>query len=84
MYDIITCTEGPIELVFCVGEDEDGETCTGMQCNLKEECVASPLWKEMGDNIAKIFRDTTIQDLCKKAEKLGIERQLDARFMYYI
>ena len=84
VYDIISCTEGPIELVFCVGEDEDGETCTGLQCNLKSDCVASPLWKDMGDQIADIFRTTTIQTLCKKAEGLGIERQLDARFMYYI
>lgn len=84
VYDIITSTEGPIELVFCVGEDEAGDTCTGLQCNLKDDCVASPLWKDMGEKIAGIFRNTTIQDLCKKAEELGIERQLDARFMYYI
>lgn len=84
VYDIISSTEGPIELVFCVGEDEEGETCTALECNLKDGCVASPLWKDMGDKIANIFRETTIQDLCKKAEDLGIERQLDARFMYYI
>ncbi|MDF1555137.1 MAG: Rrf2 family transcriptional regulator [Deferrisomatales bacterium] len=84
VYDIIACTEGPIELVFCVGEDDSGEICSGLQCNLKDGCVASPLWKEMGDQIAQIFRDTSIQNLCKQAEELGIERQLDARFMYYI
>ncbi len=84
IYDIVSCTEGPIELVFCVGEDEEGEECAAEVCEMKDQCVASPLWKEIGDRIADIFRTTTIQDLCHRAEKLGIERQLDARFMYYI
>jgi Rrf2 family protein len=83
LYDIITCTEGPIELVFCVtGYDDDGDV--DFACERKEQCVASPLWREIGDRIAEIFRQTTIQDLCKRAEALGIERKLDARFMYYI
>ncbi|MDW7711298.1 MAG: RrF2 family transcriptional regulator [Deferrisomatales bacterium] len=84
IYEIITCTEGPIELVFCVGEDEEGGNCDVSMCDMKDQCVASPLWKELGDKIAAIFQETTIQDLCKKAERLGIDRKLDARFMYYI
>lgn len=83
LYDIISCAEGPIELVFCVGEDEEGDNC-GTQCDLRDECPASPLWKEIGEKIADIFRETTIQDLCRRAETLGVERKLDARFMYYI
>jgi Rrf2 family protein len=83
VYEIVTCTEGPIELVFCVGEDDEGENC-GPVCDLQAECPASPLWKEIGEKIAEIFRQTTIHELCRRAEKLGIERKLDARFMYYI
>lgn len=83
LYDIISCAEGPIELVFCVGEDEEGDNC-GLTCDMKAECPASPLWREIGDKIAEIFRLTTIQDLCHRAESLGVERKLDARFMYYI
>jgi len=84
LYEIITCTEGPIELVFCVGEDEENGACDVQVCDMKDHCVASPLWKDIGEQIAQIFRGTTIFDLCQKAETLGIERQLDARFMYYI
>lgn len=83
LYDIITAAEGPIELVFCVSDDEEGESC-GMRCDRKDECPASPLWKDLGGQIAAIFRKTTIADLCHRAEALGIERKLDARFMYYI
>lgn len=81
LYDIITATEGPIELVFCVSDDEEG---CGQICDMKESCVASTLWKDLGNRIAEIFQKTTIQTLCDKAEEMGIERRLDARFMYYI
>ena len=84
VYSIISCTEGPIELVFCAGENEDGEGCALEICDMKDQCVASPMWKEIGGKIAEIFRSTTIQELCHKAEALGIKRELDARFMYYI
>jgi Rrf2 family protein len=84
IYDILESTEGPIELVFCVGADPDGEPCGAPLCDMKDQCVASPMWKEIGDEIADVFRATTIEDLCKKAESMGIERQLDVRFMYYI
>jgi Rrf2 family protein len=84
IYDILECTEGPIELVFCVGEDPAGESCGAPFCEMKEQCVASPMWKEVGDEIAGIFRSTTIQDLCKKAEGMGVQRHMDARFMYHI
>ena len=84
LYEIITSTEGPIELVFCAGDPGDDEACSVEVCEMKDRCVASPMWKEIGEKIADIFRSTTIQDLCRRAEELGIERQLDGRFMYYI
>jgi len=40
--------------------------------------------KEIGGEMADIFRRTTIQDLCKKAEAMDSERQFDTRFRYYI
>ena len=84
IYDILECTEGPIELVFCVGEDPDGEACGPPLCDIKEQCVASPMWKEIGDEMAVVFRQTTIQDLSQKAQTMGIERALDSRLMYHI
>ena len=83
LHQIITATEGPIELVFCVGQDEDGADCSHL-CEMKPNCAASQLWQDIGEQIADIFHKTSIKDLCDKAEALGIERKLDARFMYYI
>jgi len=34
IYEIISCTEGPIELVFCVGEDEEGGSCDASMCDM--------------------------------------------------
>jgi Rrf2 family protein len=35
IYDILECTEGPIELVFCVGKDPDGESSGAPLCDIK-------------------------------------------------
>ena len=84
LYDIVVSAEGPIELVFCVGEDTDGEPCGAPECRMKDQCVASPLWQRVGEQIADVFRGTTIKDLCDRAEALGIQRHREAEFMYYI
>lgn len=87
LYDVISAAEGPIELVFCVKENDNkgkGKKKKGPSCELKDRCVATSVWKEMGEQIAETFKGTTIQDLCERAEALGIERQFDSRFMYYI
>jgi DNA-binding IscR family transcriptional regulator len=79
----LECTEGSIELVFCVGEDSGGESCGALQREMEDQCAPSPMSKEIGDDIADVFRRTTIRDLCQRAEEMGIERPLDVRFMYY-
>lgn len=91
LYDIIAAAEGPIELVFCVRDEESkaasktkSKAKKASVCELKDKCVATTVWKEMGEKIAEAFKGTTIQDLCDRAESLGIERQFDSRFMYYI
>jgi Rrf2 family protein len=84
IYDIVASAEGPIELVFCVSDNADGEHCDAPRCEMQDRCAASPIWKEIGERIADVFNRTTIADLCKRAEASGIERQLDSRFMYYI
>jgi Rrf2 family protein len=83
VYDILECTDGPIELVYCVSDNADGQSCSAPVCDMKGQCAASPMWKELGDEIADVFRRITIQDLCNRAHAMGIERQLDVRVMNY-
>jgi Rrf2 family protein len=80
VYDIVTAVEGPIELVFCVSREKDQNPCCGQQ----GACVARPLWQEIGDNISEILKDSTIEDLCRRAEKAGIPRAMDARLTFDI
>ncbi len=78
--DIITAVEGPIRLVSCVPNGGDD----GEYCQLKSECPVRPLWQEVGDQVANVLRETSVLDLCHRAEQLKIPRQLNARFMYHI
>ncbi len=75
LYDILLQSEGPIELVFCVGEDGGHGDCGPPACDLRERCVASPLWKDVGGRLAEVFDATTVADLCRQAEGMGIERR---------
>lgn len=84
VYDIVAATEGPIELVFCAGEPGEEAPCDLPRCDQKGECVAGELWEELGERIAEVFRSTSIQDLCRKAEALGIDRAQSSRLMFHI
>jgi hypothetical protein len=46
-----------------------------------DRCVAK---KDLGDEMADVFRGTTIQPLCKRAEGMGTERAVEARYIYSI
>lgn len=76
--DIVRATEGPPELVFCI------TTRRARRCDLFERCVTRPIWEETGQMISKFLDSVSIQDLCKKGELLGIEKQATSGFMYYI
>ncbi|MDW7709778.1 MAG: Rrf2 family transcriptional regulator [Deferrisomatales bacterium] len=84
VYDVVTATEGPIELVFCAGEPGVETPCDTRPCDRKGECPAGELWEELGERIAEIFRGTTIEDLCRQAEALGLERVRASRLMFHI
>jgi DNA-binding IscR family transcriptional regulator len=42
------------------------------------------MWRELGDEIADVFRQTTIQDLCQRAEAMTIQPQCESSLGYYI
>lgn len=76
--DIVRATEGPFELVFCVAESPR------KQCPRKETCVATTMWGDVSNQIADFFDTITISELCSKAQKMGVEREFDHPFTYYI
>ncbi len=77
--EIIRITEGDINPVLCIDSEDSSKSCSR-----SGECVTQIVWNEAGDKLKKYFDSITIRDLCKMATEMGIKKELDKRFMYYI
>jgi Rrf2 family protein len=75
---IIRVTEGGLEPVFCVRPEKSGKHCDRIT-----ECVTRLIWKEAGEKLEDFFDYVTIQDLCEKAEILGIRKEDSQGLTYY-
>jgi len=77
--EVIQITEGGINPVLCVNSEDSSQPC-----EKSGECVTQVIWNEAGKRLREYFDSVTIRDLCIKAREIGIKRDLDKRFMYYI
>jgi len=77
--EIIKITEGDINPVICIDAKDRKKVC-----DKSGECVTQFIWKEAGKRLKEYFDSVTIEDLCKMAKEIGIKKELDKRFMYYI
>ena len=77
--EIVQITEGSINPVRCI----DTENSTQL-CERSGECVTQIVWSEAGKRLREYFDSVTIKDLCTLARDMGIKKDLDKRFMYYI
>ena len=78
--DIILATEGELFLVSCTKETDD---CHG-KCDFDGQCVTQSIWSEANRRLNEYFASLTLKDLCEKAKEMGMEKELDHRFMYFI
>ena len=76
---IIRVTEGNINPVLCVNEEDSTKSC-----EKSGECVTQVIWNEAGNRLKEYFDSITVKDLCKMAKEMGLKKELDKRFMYYI
>lgn len=74
--DVVRATEGKLSLVDC-DKTEDG-------CEFDSQCVTRKIWHEAGKRLSDYFAEVTLDDLCRDAREMGIEKELDHRFMYFI
>lgn len=83
LLDIVTATEGRIALLDCSeeGEEKNGKTTA---CERMNHCATQLFWAEAGQHLEAYFASVTLKDICDKARTLGMERELDHRFMYFI
>lgn len=74
--DIYKATEGAFSLVPCKKKNK--------KCDNIEDCVANPVWDRLTSNIEELFKSVTIEELCNIAEKMGIPREVEKKYMYFI
>ena len=77
--EIVRITEGNIDPVLCLNPDDSSQPCEKLG-----ECVTRIVWSEAGKRLKDYFDSITIKDLCKMAQGMGLRKELDRRFMYYI
>jgi Rrf2 family transcriptional regulator, iron-sulfur cluster assembly transcription factor len=77
--EIVRVTEGNLDPVLCLNPNESRESCDRLT-----ECVTRLVWNEAGNRLKEYLDSVTIQDLCNMAQKMGVKKELDRRFMYYI
>ena len=77
--EIIRVTEGGIDPVLCLDPEDPDRLC-----GRSEECVTRMIWNEAGNRLKEYFDSVTIKDLCEKAQKIGIKKESDQKYIYYI
>lgn len=79
--EIILAAEGDLSLVACVkGHPVDCDSC----CEFDNICVTQTLWEEATRRLHEYFDSVSLKDLCDRGKELGLEKELDHRFMYFI
>ena len=79
--EIIQSAEGDIALVECVNADVKRKK---KECPSNGNCVTQLVWQEATDRLNDYFDSITLKTLCEKGQALGVKREQDHRFVYYI
>ena len=74
--DVIRAMEESIEPVFCARPPKGRK-----KCRKEWKCVAQIIWREAGKRLSGYFDSVSIEKICKMAKELGIEKQVDHRFI---
>ena len=77
--EVIRITEGGINPVLCVDPEDSSRSC-----RRSGGCVTQIVWNEAGKRLNDYFDSVTIKDLCQLAKEMGMKKDFDKRFMYYI
>jgi Rrf2 family transcriptional regulator, iron-sulfur cluster assembly transcription factor len=78
--DVLKATEGNMALVECVG----GVKRKKGDCSFNGSCVTQTVWEEASARLDEYFAGITLKTLCERAQAMGLKREQDHRFVYYI
>jgi Rrf2 family protein len=78
--EILLAAEGDIQLVECC---EDKKKKKG-DCSFSGGCVTQEIWVEASTRLNEYLATISLKDLCERGSKMGVKREQDHRFVYYI
>lgn len=78
--DIVQAAEGEMALVDCTKKGPDKKET----CEFDNQCVTQKVWAEASRRLNEYLASVTLRDLCEDGKSLGLEKELDHRFMYFI
>jgi Rrf2 family protein len=81
--DVLCATELDVLLVDCAGVTPKKRKRKS-DCPFEGQCVTQTVWEEATALLNTLFSGITIQTLCQRGQEMGIKKEQDHRFMYYI
>ena len=84
--DIVRALQGPIDEMFAIEEEENGERGrrrTG-DAPATTKHVTTSLWRELAAQVTQWFDAVSVQDLVSRGIQLGVPRGEKKRPMYFI
>lgn len=80
---IVLAAEGELQLADCVkGRRKKGEKAPAGEFD--NQCITQKLWMEASRLLGDYFGSVSLKDLCEQGKEMGLEKELDHRFMYFI
>lgn len=77
--EVVRATEGEELFVDCIGKKKKKGAC-----QFTGACVTQTVWREASERVQAYFATVTLQDLCQRGQELGVQREQDKRYMYFI
>ncbi len=81
--EILNATEQDVLLVECGGTTAK-KTKRVTECPFEGSCVTQTVWADACKLLDDLFGNLTLQNLCERGLAMGIKREQEHRFMYYI
>ena len=78
--DIVEAAEGDTLLVKCTCDEKDADP----PCPFDSHCVTQTVWHEATALLNDYFSSLTLKTLCERGQALGLKRESNHKFMYYI
>ncbi|HEY4744551.1 MAG TPA: RrF2 family transcriptional regulator [Desulfuromonadaceae bacterium] len=81
--EVLNATEQDTLLADCGGSTKKKPKRKN-ECPFEGNCVTQTVWQEASDLLNTLFGGMTLQTLCQRGQEMGIKKEQDHRFMYYI